>query len=156
MIMVQGFTTERAGEVAVLLREMETFYGTSVADEINVEADVCRYAAEGMSILLAFDKDRVVGFAFFSLLYPAAGLVSLLHLKQLYVADAARRLGVGRTLLAHVARCAQERGCTRIEWTTGADNLGARALYKGVGAIASEKVKYVLQGSALDTLAAGA
>ena len=153
LITVQWFTTEWAGEVAALLREMEVFYGTCIADETNVEEDVRRHAAEGMNILLAFNGGRVVGFAFFSLLYPAAGLVSLLHLKQLYVANAARRLGVGRALLAHIARSAQERGCGRIEWTTGADNRGARALYEGVGAIGSDKVKYVLQGDALATLA---
>jgi len=151
MVGVQQFSPDRAGEVAHLLREMEEFYGTHVANDAHVEADVCK-AARTMDVLVALYNDQVVGFAFSSALYPTSGLVFVLHLKQLYVAKSARRLGVGSMLLAHVARSARTLDCARVEWTTGAENGPARALYDGIGATCSEKVKYVLQGEALNAL----
>ncbi len=147
------FSPNLAQEIALLLREMEAFYGTEIEEGTNVEADLCRHAEKGLGILVATYNQRVAGVAFFDLLYPGAGLVTLLHLKQLYVANAARRLGIGRVLLRHVAHVAKEQGCARIEWTTGFDNRAARALYEGIGAMGSEKMKYVLQGCALDQLA---
>ena len=152
MVDVQQFSPGRAGDVARLLREMEEFHGTPIADGTHVEGDVCK-AARTMDVLVALRDNRVVGFAFSGVLYPTAGLVFVLHLKQLYVASSARRLGIGRMLLAHVARSARSLGCARMEWTTGAENGPARALYESMGATCAEKVKYVLQGRALDTLA---
>ncbi len=79
MVGVQQFSPDRAGEVAHLLCEMEEFYGT------HVEADVCK-ATRTMDVLVALHNDQVVGFAFSGALYPTAGLVFVLHLKQLYAA----------------------------------------------------------------------
>jgi GNAT superfamily N-acetyltransferase len=49
--------------------------------------------------LLAWDNGELVGFASYSFLWPAVGLTRSLYLKELYVAEAARRKGVGKLLM---------------------------------------------------------
>ena len=55
--------------------------------------------------------------------------------------------------MAAVAQAAKTRGHTRVEWATGVENTAACALYDGLGAAATHKVQYVLEGDALDRLA---
>jgi ribosomal protein S18 acetylase RimI-like enzyme len=51
----------------------------------------------------------------------------------LYVAPEARRVGVGRALVAAAVRAASELGAERFELTVTADNDGARRLYDEAG-----------------------
>ena len=76
------------------------------------------------------------------------------HTCSRYVGRTARRLGVAQKRMAEVARAAKAKGSTRIEWSTGTENTAARALYEGLGADGSDKVYYVLEGAALNQLAA--
>ncbi|GAA3123934.1 GNAT family N-acetyltransferase [Streptosporangium carneum] len=46
--------------------------------------------------------------------------------------DAARGRGAARALIERVAEAARERGASRLYWTTGQDNVTARALYDKV------------------------
>lgn len=65
---------------------------------------------------------------------PAAGLTRSLFLKELYVAQAARRTGVGRHLMGAVYRIALDQGCSRVEWQTESSNKAAQAFYAAIGA----------------------
>lgn len=55
-------------------------------------------------------------------------------LEDLFVRPAHRRAGIGRALLAEVARLAVERGCGRLEWSALDWNEPALAFYRGLGA----------------------
>jgi len=57
-----------------------------------------------------------------------------LFLEDLFVHPSARRLGVARTMLARLEAEARARGCGRFEWMVLDWNVGAQALYDGVGA----------------------
>jgi GNAT superfamily N-acetyltransferase len=57
-----------------------------------------------------------------------------LWLEDLYVSPAQRGAGVGRALLAHVARLAVPRGCGRLEWSALHWNTPALTFYDGLGA----------------------
>jgi GNAT superfamily N-acetyltransferase len=79
-----------------------------------------------------------------------------LYLEDLFVRPAARGAGLGKALLAHVARLAVERGCARYEWTVLDWNTPAIEFYRGAGAEAmSEWTVYRLHGPALQRLAQG-
>jgi GNAT superfamily N-acetyltransferase len=54
-------------------------------------------------------------------------------LEDLYVAEEARRSGLGRALVEGAIARARERGCRRMELDTNEDNAPARALYEGFG-----------------------
>jgi GNAT superfamily N-acetyltransferase len=54
------------------------------------------------------------------------------YLQDLFVADSARGLGLGRALIEAVAETAKRDGCSRVHWLTKTDNAQARILYDQV------------------------
>ena len=77
-----------------------------------------------------------------------------LYLEDLFVRPAARRRGVGRRLLAHLAGVALERGCGRMEWAVLDWNERAISFYVSLGASPNEEwTTYRLSSEALRRLA---
>src|SRR5438445_781528 len=58
-----------------------------------------------------------------------------LYVEDLFVRPEARRQGVGRALLRHLATEAVARGCGRMEWTVLDWNELAQGVYRRVGAV---------------------
>ena len=155
MVRVRRFNEGDAQALAGLMIEMAGSYGATVSPDLVVAEDVVRQARQ-VDIVVAHDAARLLGFATFTSLYPVAGLLAFTYVQQVYVRQAARRLGVAQELMAEVARAAKAAGSTRVEWSTARDNTAARSLYDGLGANGSDKVYYVLSGAALGQLAARA
>ena len=80
-----------------------------------------------------------VGFALFFHNFSTWEGKGGLYLEDLYVTPAARGRGVGRALLAHLARIALERGCARFEWSVLDWNEGAVRFYRALGAVGMEE-----------------
>jgi GNAT superfamily N-acetyltransferase len=85
-------------------------------------------------VLLAFEKDRAVGFAvFFHNFSTWLGRPGL-YLEDLFVRLEDRGKGYGRALLIHLAKMARERGCGRMEWAVLNWNEPAINFYRKLGA----------------------
>jgi GNAT superfamily N-acetyltransferase len=79
------------------------------------------------------------------------------YLEDLFVRPAARSHGLGKALLAHVARIAVDRGCDRFEWSVLDWNTPAIDFYKAMGAKPMDEwTVHRITGEALKQLAAGA
>lgn len=79
-----------------------------------------------------------------------------LYLEDLFVLPQYRGRGLGRQLLAHLARIAVERGCGRMEWTVLDWNESAQRFYRSLGAQPMDAWKiYRVTGEALEQLATG-
>ena len=77
-----------------------------------------------------------------------------LYLEDLFVRPEARGKGVGRQLLAHLAKLSLQRGCGRFEWAVLDWNAPAIKFYKSLGAEMMETWKINrLTGGALQRLA---
>lgn len=77
-----------------------------------------------------------------------------LWLEDLYVSPEARRGGVGRVLLAHVARVAVQRGYGRVEWSALHWNTPALDFYAAHGAERMHEWQvHRLEGEALERVA---
>jgi ribosomal protein S18 acetylase RimI-like enzyme len=124
--------------IAALCAELGEFYGilpeglpaqraAQVRDVLFGDAPLAR-------ALVAWDGEAPAGFAAYSFLWPAVGLTASLYLKELYVAEAYRRAGVGRMLMDGVSAIAGRRGLSRVEWTTDTSNRNAQAFYEALGA----------------------
>src|SRR5262249_42789512 len=76
-----------------------------------------------------------------------------IYLEDLFVRQEHRGAGVGRALLAHLARLAAARGCGRLEWAVLDWNEAAIRFYRGLGArpVSGWSV-YRLEGEALGRL----
>lgn len=76
------------------------------------------------------------------------------YLEDLFVEETHRGRGIGKALLARLARIASEQNCGRLEWQVLDWNAPAIAFYKSLGAAAMDEwTVYRVAGDALDVLA---
>lgn len=105
-------------------------------------------------VLLAEDGGRQVGFALFFPNFSTFLGRPGMYLEDLFVLPDHRGSGIGRMLLAHLARLAVERGCGRLEWAVLDWNREAIGFYERLGARPnSDWTVYRLAGEALTGLA---
>lgn len=79
-----------------------------------------------------------------------------LYLEDLFVSEAGRGAGVGRALLAALAKEAKARGCARMDWAVLDWNEPAKSFYVRIGAKRQTGWEpWRIEGEAMDRLAAG-
>ena len=78
---------------------------------------------------LAFDGSAILGFALHHHHASTWVLGEDCYLEDLFVADAARRRGIGRALIDDLRALAKAKGYHRLYWHTDESNARARALY---------------------------
>ena len=109
------------------------FYGQA-SDEAAAKTFLQARFEHGQSVvLLAESNGQALGF---TQLYPSFSSVSMARvfvLNDLYVAESARRLGVGAVLLKAAADHARQLGAVRLSLTTNVQNLPAQSLYEYMG-----------------------
>jgi GNAT superfamily N-acetyltransferase len=143
-----------ADALAALAEEMDRFYGATEVEPLDLRR---RQINESLfadppsaHCLLAWDDERMVGFAAYSFLWPAIGLTRSLYLKELYVSGAARKKGIGRVLMQRLYQIAAKNECSRVEWTTDRDNVDAQRFYAQLGVPVKEsKLFYRIEGEEL-------
>lgn len=104
---------------------------------------------------IGYAGDEAAGMALFFHTYSTFLGRPGLYLEDLFVDPKWRGQGLGRALLAHLAKLAVERGCRRLEWAVLDWNEPAIDFYRGLGAEPMDKwTVYRLNGGALERLAA--
>jgi GNAT superfamily N-acetyltransferase len=78
--------------------------------------------------------DLSIGFALFFHNYSTFLTKPGLYLEDVFVRPEYRRQGVGKALLAAVAKIAVDRGCGRLEWSVLEWNQNAIEFYQSLGA----------------------
>ena len=107
--------------------------------------------------LLAYLGDKPAGFALFFHNFSTFLGKPGIYLEDLYVSPECRGAGVGKSLLARLAKLAEERGCGRLEWWVLDWNEPAIDFYKSVGARPMDDwTVYRVTGDELEKLASGA
>ncbi|MDH5830958.1 GNAT family N-acetyltransferase [Luteimonas sp. M1R5S18] len=116
------------------LAEYERLADQCRADAPSLEATLFgeRPAAE---VLIAEVGGAAAGFALFFHNYSTFLARPGLYLEDLFVQPEHRGLGVGRRLMAALARIAVARGCGRFEWSVLDWNAPAIGFYRRLGAI---------------------
>jgi GNAT superfamily N-acetyltransferase len=84
--------------------------------------------------VLAEVEGQAVGFALFFHNFSTFLCKPGLYLEDLFVDPTYRGLGIGKALLVHLARLAQERDCGRFEWSVLDWNAPSIAFYEAMGA----------------------
>ncbi|MDG2114391.1 MAG: GNAT family N-acetyltransferase [Actinomycetota bacterium] len=105
--------------------------------------------------LLAEVDGEARGFALFFQNYSTWRGVPGVHLEDLFVPERHRGTGIGKLLLATLARITAERGCARLEWQVLDWNQPSIDFYEAIdAAVMRDWLPCRLDGAALDTLAA--
>lgn len=145
-----------AGAVASILCEVAVFYNQAPPALDEATRTVRVWLADEnpayRHFAIALVNDAVRGLASVAIMHPGHDLTRLLYLKELFVTEHSRGLGVGEALLRFLAGYCRDKRIGRIDLTTGHDNAGARRLYTRMGAVESDKVFLRFEGDALAKL----
>ena len=138
------------------LAEYERLAHEVQADEAGLAVQLfgTRPAAD---VLIAEVDGTPAGFALFFHNFSTFLGKPGLYLEDLFVRPQYRGLGLGKRLMARLARVALERGCGRFEWSVLDWNAPAIAFYRTLGAVGMDEwTVQRVTGDALQALAAQA
>ena len=108
-------------------------------------------------VVFACSAGLPVGFALFFHNFSTFKGRPGIYLEDLYVRPEARGRGIGRRLLAYLARTAVERRCARLEWAVLDWNEPSIGFYRSLGAVPMDEwTVFRLTGDALALLAGSA
>ncbi len=152
---IRAACAEDAGTIHRLVRELAAF--EDLLDHVRAsEADILRDGfgePQRFECLLAELDGEAVGLALFFHTYSTFEGRPGLFLEDIYVAERARGLGLGRALMARLARVARQRGCPRLDLSVLHWNP-ARQFYRRLGfEHNSDWLPYRLKGARLEALA---
>src|SRR5215475_14312398 len=94
--------------------------------------------------LMAEIEGEPVGYALHCRDYDTDRLCRSVYLADLYVEKAARRLGVGRALMAATAQAGQAQGARLMMWSVLRSNEPARRFYATIGRELPDQVETVV------------
>ena len=147
-----------AGLVLSLIRELADY--EKLAHEVEATEAMIAAALFGAGATthceIADDDGEVAGQALWFTNFSTFRGRNGLYLEDLYVRPAFRGRGIGKALLAHLARECAARGWPRMEWVVLDWNQPAIDFYRSLGAEIAEDWRLCrLDGEALATLAKG-
>jgi GNAT superfamily N-acetyltransferase len=122
--------------ILALIKELAEY--ERLAHEVEATEEVLAETLFGArpsaEVILAFYDEQPVGYALyfhsFSTFLGRPGI----YLEDLFVRPALRGKGIGKALLATLARVAAEKNCGRLEWAVLNWNESAIGFYKSLGA----------------------
>jgi len=136
-----------------MLAEYEKLSHEVVADEDTLRESLFSTNPTA-EVLLAYIGENPVGFAVYFRNFSTFLGRSGMYLEDLFVEPAYRGRGIGKTILAHVAKVAKERGCERLNWAVLDWNRPAIDFYRRLGAVLLDDWTICrLSGGAFDELA---
>ncbi len=157
MLSIRAATADDAALVAQFIRELAEYErlpdaAVATAEDLRAQLFGAQPAAE---VLLAEADGEPAGFALFFHNFSTFLGKRGLYLEDLFVRPQFRGLGVGRHLMASLARIAMQRDCGRFEWSVLDWNAPAIGFYRTLGAAGMDEwTVQRLEGDALRSLAA--
>ena len=155
-VRLRAATRDDVPVIAELIRGLARY--EKLEDQVQMTEELLAAGLFGerpyAEVVLAEEDGIALGFALFFHNFSTFLGRPGIYLEDLFVLPEHRGLGIGRMLLAHLARLAVERGCGRLEWAVLDWNRDAIGFYESLGARPnSEWTVYRLTGEALTGLA---
>ena len=152
---VRKATPADLGDILQLIRDLAAY--ERAPDAVHATVDSLYATLFGPTptaeAIVAEVDGVVVGMALFFINFSTWSGRNGLYLEDLYVSPDARGSGIGKALLARLARIAVARGYARVEWAVLDWNTPAIDFYGSLGATAKDEwTVYRLDGDALATL----
>lgn len=129
-------TEENVALILSFIRDLAEY--ERLSEKVSATEDVLREqlfgARPSAEAIIGYDKDEPVSFAVFFHNFSTFVGRRGLYLEDLFVKPESRGKGIGRAMLAYLAKLAQERQCGRLEWAVLNWNEPAIKFYRNLGA----------------------
>ena len=158
-LVIRPVTPEDMEVLANLVRELAVYekmeqHARGTPDDFRRNLFGPRPSAEAVLVELSGEP---VGFALWFTTFSTFRGQPSLYLEDVFVRPAYRGRGIGKALLAMLARLVTERGCGKLEWSVLNWNEPALGFYRSLGARPMDEwTVYRLDGEPLHRLAADA
>jgi len=156
-IRIRPAVREDCGQILAFIRELaeyEKLTHEAVADQAGLERQLFGDIPRA-EVLIAEVDGEPAGFALFFHNFSTFLGKPGLYLEDLFVRPQYRGLGLGKRLMARLAKIAVERDCGRFEWSVLDWNTPAIDFYRSLGAVGmNEWTVQRVVGNALAALAA--
>lgn len=137
---IEFATPKDVDSIVQMIRDLAEF--EKMPEHCHVTTEHIRRAVfeeQLVRVIMARSRDDegnvdTAGFALFFYNFSTWTGVKGLHLEDLYVRPEYRGRGLGRSMLRHLAKLANDEGCQRFEWNVLDWNVNAIALYESFGA----------------------
>lgn len=133
-------------DLAKIFVEMDSYYFGSEAASYEEMLSYLTHRVfsvySGVSVVGAWKNGVLVGFATFTLMFPAPKCSGQAYMKDLFISATVRGQGVGKSLMRFIAAFAVEHGCTRFDWTAETTNPKAAEFYLSLGASFIKEKQY--------------
>ncbi|MFH4497699.1 GNAT family N-acetyltransferase [Vibrio diabolicus] len=141
-----------------IFNELERYYfGEKAASESELASYLKQQVFSeysGVKVVAAYDGQRIIGFATYTMMFPAPRLSGQMYMKDLFVSSLTRGKGVGLELMRHLASIAVKNNCQRLDWTAESTNPIAGKFYQSIGAsLIKEKDYYRFESNTLKIMA---
>ena len=135
VVKINAIAADQKAQWYPLWRGYQSFYKTDIAEAVS-DVTWARLldSAEPMGAAIAWEGNRAVGFVHHIQHRSCWTSGDYCYLQDLFVADDARGLGVGRKLIEYVYDFAKSQGCSRVHWLTHETNTDAMELYNKIAA----------------------
>ncbi len=157
MLRIRPATPADVSTILGFIRELAAFErepDAVVATEPDLLRDGWGKTPRFTAVIADYDG-QPAGFALYFTSYSTWLGHHGIRLEDLYVTPTLRGKGIGKALLAHLARVAIDQGCPRLEWDVLDWNQTAIDVYEAIGARTQTEWRIMrLSGDALHTLAA--
>jgi GNAT superfamily N-acetyltransferase len=129
-IVIRTIRADERADWEPLWKGYQAFYQVAIPDETTTVTWARLHdPAEPMDVLGAYVDGRLCGMVHYLFHRSCWTIGNYCYLQDLFVAEDARNLGVGRALILAVEARARAAGASRVYWHTHETNARARALY---------------------------
>ena len=142
--------------ILTFIRELAEY--ENLLSEVKASEDILNETLfskdSNVKVIIGYINDKPVSFALFFHNFSTFLGKPGIYLEDLYVRPHARGFGIGKKMLAFLARLAIQRNCGRLEWWVLNSNIDAIKFYKKIGAQAMDEwTVYRVAGDKLNQLA---
>ena len=127
---IRPIRADERAEWESLWQNYQAFYKVVIPDQTTAVTWARLHdPAEAMGVFGAYMNGRLCGIVHYLFHRSCWTVGDYCYLQDLFVAEGARNLGVGRTLIQAVEGRARAAGASRVYWLTHETNTDARVLY---------------------------
>ena len=127
---IRPIRADERAEWESLWQNYQAFYKVVIPDQTTAVTWARLHdPAEAMGVLGAYMNGRLCGIVHYLFHRSCWTVGDYCYLQDLFVAEGARNLGVGRALILAVEDRARAAGASRVYWLTHETNADARVLY---------------------------